>query len=224
MTKQQYIDKGMVHLEMTKELKQYCIELAKTNYFVSADLIENDYNRFCYCYELTCKKTHNSYYHILDGIIGSLSKEDIEELMLEVKGKEQFMELTKYMVENATIGNPNQYFKLCYPVYEDMVRYGLDSFEVSLVYAHYYTGSLWAWGNIMLNYPSIKYNRTTYPYNKISNWKFSGIKCVETQEIFSTPGNAARAVGLKSKTSILKALNDYNRTAAKCHWTCLDRP
>lgn len=209
---------------MTEELKNHCIELARTYRFVSQALCMNDPNRFYYCYELTCKDTGFSYYHILDGLTGILSKEDIAEMKLEVKDSQQLRELTQYVIENATINNPNQYIKLCYPVYEDMVIYGLDSFSVSIAYENHYTGSLWSWGDIMLGGYLTCYDWRTTPYNLIDDWHFNGIKCIETQEIFDTPGQAAKAVGLKSKTSILKALNDYNRTAANYHWACLDKP
>lgn len=217
----------MVHLEMTEELKNHCIELARTYRFITKALVMNDPNRFYYCYQLTCKDTGFSYYHILDGITGILSKEDIAEMKLEVKDSQQLRELTQYVLENATINNPNQYIKLCYPVYEDIVIYGLDSFEVSIAYGNRYTGVLWSWGRLMLGlcgYGFICHDSFTVPYNLIEYWKFKGIKCIETQEVFDTPGQAAKAVGLKSKTSILKALNNYNKTAANYHWACLDKP
>lgn len=225
MTKQQYIDKGMVHLEMTEELKQHCIELAKTYESIGREHHIGE-PRWCYyCYELSCKETGFSYYNILDGVTGILSPEDSAELRLEVKSREESRQLTQYKLENATIKNSNQYIKLCYPLYEDMVIYGLDSFEVKTAYySNFYTKILWAWGDIMLGGHRTWYNPFITPYNHIEDWHFSGIKCIETQEIFDTPGQAAKAVGLKSKTSILKALNDYNRTASNYHWVCLDKP
>ena len=225
MTKQQYIDKRMIHLEMTEELKNNCIELAKTYRFVSKALVMNEPKWCYYCYQLKCKENGFTYYHILDGVTGILSKKDRDELMLEVKTKEQLAELSQFKLKKATIMNPNQYIKLCYPVYEDMIIYGLDSFEVSIAhFDNYYIGCLWAWGDIMLGGYGSCYDWRTTPYNLIDDWYFSGIKCIETQEIFNTPGQAAKAVGLKSKTSILKALNDYNKTAANYHWVCLDKP
>lgn len=44
------------------------------------------------------------------------------------------------------------------------------------------------------------------------------VLCVETNEIYPSIREAARAVGLKSKNSILLALNDPNKTAKKYHW------
>lgn len=227
MTKQQYMDEKWVHLDMTDEFKQHCFEVARNLESLWKKYTINDPNRFYYCYELTCKETGFSYYAILDGITGILSPEDSAELKLEVKDKQQLRELKQIKLENATIRNPNQYVKLCYPLYEDMVIYGLDSFEVSIAYENHYTGALWSWGRLILGIwggGHICFNPFTVPYNLIEDWKFKGIKCIETQEIFDTPGQAAKAVGLKSKTSILKALNDYNKTAANYHWACLDKP
>ena len=46
----------------------------------------------------------------------------------------------------------------------------------------------------------------------------TGIKCIETGIVYPTPGKAAKAVGLKDKSSIIKVLNEPFRTAAKYHW------
>lgn len=148
MTKQEYIDIKWVHLDMTDEFKQHCFEVARNLESLWKKYTINDPNRFYYCYELTCKETGFSYYAILDGINGILSPEDSKELKLEVKDKQQLIELKQIKLENATIRNPNQYVKLCYPLYEDMVIYGLDSFEVSIAYENHYTGALWSWGEI----------------------------------------------------------------------------
>jgi len=69
-----------------------------------------------------------------------------------------------------------------------MVIYGLDSFSVSIAYENHYTGSLWSWGDIMLGGYLTCYDWRTTPYNLIDDWHFNGIKCIETQEIFDTPG------------------------------------
>lgn len=50
--------------------------------------LQNDPNRFYYCYQLTCKETGFSYYAILDGITGILSADDSAELKLGVKDKQ----------------------------------------------------------------------------------------------------------------------------------------
>ena len=34
----------------------------------------------------------------------------------------------------------------------------------------------------------ICFNPFTVPYNLIEDWEFKGIKCIETQEKFDTPG------------------------------------
>lgn len=65
--------------------------------------------------------------------------------------------------------------------------------------------------------------RTELTYNDLENEIFKGIKCIETGQLFDTVGQAAKAVGLKSKSSILKCLNNSNKTAAKYHWASLEK-
>ena len=62
--------------------------------------------------------------------------------------------------------------------------------------------------------------KSTYS-NSLHSYK--GIKCIETGQLFDTVGQAAKAVGLKSKSSILKCLNNSNKTAAKYHWASLEK-
>lgn len=120
-------------------------------------------------------------------------------------------------VRDLTVNNPRQYVKLCPALYEDLVLCGADSFDAVLDTANSCEEvALYNW-ELGLKHRDCLYNELEYE-------TFTGVKCVETEEIFETPGQAAKAVGLKSKTSILKAINEPNKTAAKLHWISLDKP
>lgn len=114
------------------------------------------------------------------------------------------------------MGNPEIFIELCPPLYEDIVKYGVDNFEfwvqafkTTRENAYYH------------QYEDI--DRELICYNDFDDETFTGIKCIETEVIYKTAGEAARAHNLKSKNSILKALNDHTKTAAKMHWYSIDK-
>ena len=51
-----------------------------------------------------------------------------------------------------------------------------------------------------------------------SSYRKCKIMCVETEEIFPSINEATRQMGLKSKNSIILALNNPDKTAKKYHW------
>ena len=67
---------------------------------------------------------------------------------------------------------------------------------------------------------NIKYCKKSY--NRLGELEkkknITGIKCIETGIVYPTPSKAAKAVGLKDKSSIIKVLNESFRAAAKYHW------
>lgn len=152
-------------------------------------------------YRLVCNDTGLSYYGILKDFT--------------------YTETTNFVndkrVRDLTVNNPRQYIKLCPPLYEDIVLYGAACFDAILDTAN-------SCEEVALYNWELSLKHRDFLYNELEYETFTGIKCVETEEVFATPGQAAKAAGLKSKTSILKAINEPDKTAAKLHWISLDKP
>ena len=119
-------------------------------------------------------------------------------------------------LRSITIDNPAQYIKPCLALYQDIILYGKDNFDVHIRITNANKESVLYWIEWHTEY-------NNFTYNAIELQEFNWIMCIETNEIFETPGQAAKSVGLKSKTSILNCLNNPDKTAAKLHWVCLDK-
>jgi len=191
---------------MTNEEKELAFRLYENGIpYVNIKTSSNEKKTYL-VYYLQCEDTKLYYYDIIDdlptpyGIIFFI-----------------FSDMDKYRIKNMTLYNPTQYIQKCFPLYHDIVIFGTNRFNFGICA----TGMskeqalcCWAYNNSMRN--------RSY-YENVESCEFNGIMCLETGEIYPTVGKAAKAVGLKSRNSILKALNDYNKTAAKYHWCSLDK-
>lgn len=119
-------------------------------------------------------------------------------------------------LRDATIEKPEQFLSICPALYDDIIIYGKEDFDVS-IHCTKTTKE-----NVLYS-KEWHEERTELTYNDFENETFKGIKCIETGQLFDTVGQAAKAVGLKSKSSILKCLNNSNKTAAKYHWASLEK-
>ena len=130
------------------------------------------------------------------------------------------------LIKPRTIDRLEQYITICQPLYRDIIIKGVKNFKLSYInscesleenYEYKESGHDW----LTYNY-NFRIEHCKKSYNKLGELErkknITGIKCVETGMVYPTPGKAAKAVGLKDKSSIIKVLNEPFRTAAKYHW------
>lgn len=159
-------------------------------------------------YRIICKETGMEYY----GILYNWSK------------RAYYAASCDKELADCTIKRPKKYMKSCPPLYDDLMEFGADEFTVqgwkfttdeqeALEYIEKWKNG-WNKGNCYNN--MVECNAE--PIQEKPTEPVAGIKCLETGIIYPTPGKAAKAVGLKDKSSIVKVLGKPDRTAAKYHW------
>lgn len=127
--------------------------------------IKNPNNRTYAMYIITCLDNELIYFGILDNFV--------------VEGLYNFDEDNR--VRDLTINNPKQYIATCLPLYEDIVLAGADMFTVRLRVCK-------CCAEVALHHWELGVERTDFTYNSLEIDNFTGIKCIETEEVFPTPG------------------------------------
>ena len=127
---------------------------------------------------------------------------------------------------DCTIKKPKKYMKTCPQLYQDIMYFGCEAFDIRklkfekdeekiLKYMDWYVNGF----NKANCYNNLVEPEEVKECSKqVENKPTTGIMCVETGVVYPTPGKAAKAVGLKDKSSIIKVLDRADRTAAKYHW------
>lgn len=165
----------------------------------------------CVIYEIMYLS--NKYRHY--GMIENVSSKEWYSVYDKVLKTRQRSYIVDEFIKPRTIDNPKQYIQTCQPLYRDIIVNGVEYFKVLFICCD---------ANIEYIFHELDWRIKCCKksYNKMAELErknnITGIKCVETGIVYPTPGKAAKAVGLKDKSSIIKVLNEPFRTAAKFHW------
>lgn len=168
-------------------------------------------------YEIMSLSSKYRYYGFIKGVT---PKEwyEVYDKVLKTKVRSYIVD---EFIKPRTIDKPEQYIYSCQPLYRDIIVNGVQDFKLFFIGCDSYSDddndsefSTWIYRD--------RIECCKKSYNKLGELEckknITGIKCIETGIVYTTPGKAAKAVGLKDKSSIIKVLNEPFRTAAKYHW------
>lgn len=165
-------------------------------------------------YEIMSLSSKYRYY----GFIKDVSPKEWYEVYDKVLKTKERNYIVDEFIKPRTIDKPKQYIYSCQPLYRDIIVNGIQDFKLFFIGCNSCLDdsdcSDWRY-EYNIKYCKKSYNRLGELEKKKN---ITGIKCIETGIVYPTPGKAAKAVGLKDKSSIIKVLNEPFRTAAKYHW------
>lgn len=165
-------------------------------------------------YEIMSLSSKYRYYGFIKGVT---PKEwyEVYDKVLKTKVRSYIVD---EFIKPRIIDKPEQYIYSCQPLYRDIIVNGVQDFKIFFIGCNScLDDSICSDWRYEYNIKCCKksYNRLGELENKKN---ITGIKCIETGIVYPTPGKAAKSVGLKDKSSIIKVLNEPFRTAAKYHW------
>lgn len=162
-------------------------------------------------YEIMSLSNKYRYY----GMIENVSPKEWYEVYDKVLKTRIRSYIVDEFIKPRTIYKPEQYIKTCQPLYRDFIMNGIGDFKVLFIRCDAHIDYMFRELNWRIKYCEKSYNKLGELEQKKN---IKGIKCIETGIVYPTPGKAAKDVGLKDKSSIIKVLNEPFRTAAKYHW------
>ena len=165
----------------------------------------------CVLYEIMSLSNKYRYY----GMIENVSPKEWYIVYDKVLKTRQRSYIVDEFIKPRTIDNPKQYIQTCQPLYRDIIVNGVEDFKVIFIRCDAHIEYMFRELECRIKYCEKSYNKIGELEHKKN---ITGIKCVETGIVYPTPGKAAKSVGLKDKSSIIKVLNEPFRTAAKYHW------